>query len=349
MAEENREDRRLRPEENSARLLLKRHKLTPPIDIQALAELYADVEEDDPPVSGDAVVVYNPRGRRRPLIILNRNRPNLARKRFTLAHELGHIKIAWHCGLTTSCLTGDANLVGSSEYVERELEANRFASELLMPADWVVEHIQQYDGIRAKFVGLKEAADVSFEATRRKLIHCLPSGYVCVTTGESSSGFKVECSSGTRLDLFLNAGDRANFSSLKQSLEKHCTDNCIIETYNPIYWWRVESKKDAPGIEDWRMSPTILRSILVELFVDMEVVKKLEQSINGKVSSAIQDGRDKGRDELYGMLSLRFEKRDISTDSRLALVIDHPDFKQFLINKADEIASGRNRKRSSKS
>lgn len=56
-----------------------------------------------------------------PLIIINKNYPN-DRKRFTLAHELGHILLHNECNFPVS------------DYRVKEKEANEFASEFLMPA-----------------------------------------------------------------------------------------------------------------------------------------------------------------------------------------------------------------------
>lgn len=59
-----------------------------------------------------------------PIIIINKNFPN-DRKRFTLAHELGHILM--HC-------SGDFPTPVHRTEKQKENEANRFAAEFLMPA-----------------------------------------------------------------------------------------------------------------------------------------------------------------------------------------------------------------------
>jgi Zn-dependent peptidase ImmA (M78 family) len=62
------------------------------------------------------------------------------RHRFTLAHELGHVAIPWHAG-TIRCKTDDPTVVvGQKSLVDsQEREANAFASELLIPSDWLRE------------------------------------------------------------------------------------------------------------------------------------------------------------------------------------------------------------------
>lgn len=60
-----------------------------------------------------------------PVIIINKNFSN-DRKRFTLAHELGHLLMH---------IIGDFPISSYRDSKEKENEANRFASEFLMPAE----------------------------------------------------------------------------------------------------------------------------------------------------------------------------------------------------------------------
>lgn len=63
-----------------------------------------------------------------PLIVINKNMPN-DRKRFTLSHELGHIIMH---------LSPDFMV---SSYRNKEVEANAFAAEFLMPTDAIVNSL----------------------------------------------------------------------------------------------------------------------------------------------------------------------------------------------------------------
>lgn len=80
------------------------------------------IEFDDVTDKFDGVSFKTDKGN--PVIVINRNFPN-DRKRFTLAHELGHILM--HCA-------GDFPNPTHRDEKQKESEANRFASEFLMPA-----------------------------------------------------------------------------------------------------------------------------------------------------------------------------------------------------------------------
>lgn len=57
----------------------------------------------------------------------------LSRKRFTVAHEIGHFVIPYHQHLKTTCSSGVIDRFGKG-LARPELEANEFASELLLPS-----------------------------------------------------------------------------------------------------------------------------------------------------------------------------------------------------------------------
>lgn len=64
------------------------------------------------------------------VIILNRILGNRNRMKFTLAHEIGHHVLPWHNEETFKCFNVDV-----AQGVKHEVEANLFASELLLPSD----------------------------------------------------------------------------------------------------------------------------------------------------------------------------------------------------------------------
>src|SRR3954470_4183523 len=99
MAQENRRAPEPTPEEKTARLLPRWFGARPPVDVRRIASEYATIKELAFPVSCDAVTIRKPGDRDRPQILLNTNSTKFEpRKRFTLSHEIGHIKIPWHCG-----------------------------------------------------------------------------------------------------------------------------------------------------------------------------------------------------------------------------------------------------------
>ena len=100
-------------------------------------------------------------------IIVNKHEPNY-RKRFTLAHEVAHF-------LLHKELIGDGlrdNILYRSKLSDaREAEANRLASDILMPRDKIKTWMDQNSGIRNADAAsrLAEYFDVSDDAMRIRL------------------------------------------------------------------------------------------------------------------------------------------------------------------------------------
>jgi len=87
-----------RPEVRIARRLVERLALTPPVNIKSLVRSYADLSFRHIPEPGvDGICLNLKVPGKRPKVVVNSGNPT-TRKRFTLAHELGHILIPWHLG-----------------------------------------------------------------------------------------------------------------------------------------------------------------------------------------------------------------------------------------------------------
>lgn len=121
--------------EQEARLLLEETCLGDvPVDVEAIAEALGIViryVEEPSPVSG--VLVQDDNGS--PIIGVNYNHhPN--RRRFTIAHELGHYRL--HRGKRNMFVDREVfrrDEVSSLAVDRLEIEANAFAASLLMPED----------------------------------------------------------------------------------------------------------------------------------------------------------------------------------------------------------------------
>lgn len=125
------------PEVLMARKLIKLNGLKIPFNLDELVAKYAKVVYKSIPVEGiDGVCLNLKMPGKTPVVIVNSDAVR-ARQKFTLAHELGHIIIPWHLGTFIDEIDANNDVNANTEYWEMEREANRFASELLMPLDWI--------------------------------------------------------------------------------------------------------------------------------------------------------------------------------------------------------------------
>jgi Zn-dependent peptidase ImmA (M78 family) len=149
------------------------------------------------------------------LIAINR-KSRQERRRFTLAHELGHFLNLWHQPMDWTggfaCSRSDLGLGWSnratkvSRHVDQEIQANRFAIELLAPARLVRPFLFGVPDLE-KVVTMAEALGISREAAARRYAESRrdPTALVFASEGvvryvQRHSDFPfVSCRAGARL------------------------------------------------------------------------------------------------------------------------------------------------------
>ena len=127
-----------------------------------------------------------------PKIILNSEIVFEPRRRFTVAHEIGHICIPWHTGVDLCSLDDPyVKLQGQQMVNTQELEANTFASELLMPTEWLKQTFElDTDDLSALVRQISEAANTSFMACFYALENVLPAGNLFFVKKETNEFWK---------------------------------------------------------------------------------------------------------------------------------------------------------------
>lgn len=180
-----------------------KYNLYPPIDMVGIiqdkgiicveenlgtnADGYSDLKDSDLKIVLNSAIQYEPR------------------KRFTLAHELGHIFISWHSDVTL-CVT-------DNEYSEhnkldiQEHEANVFASEILMPTEWVKEMLAKNENRGLQYIvkQLCNIANTSIMACFYALENAMKSGNIIVVVSEMH--FPKKFISDRRMVLYFQGYD----------------------------------------------------------------------------------------------------------------------------------------------
>lgn len=153
-----------------ARSLLKELRIDScPVDPYAIAgQIGVYVSEDD--VDGYAGMILLVEAR--VLISIQRSIREDSRKRFTVARELGHYKIPGHLspGVQSFRCT-DEDLNTFQGHAKKEIEANQFAAELLMPEDAFLARIEGEDLGCQLVLDLMEEFGTSLTATCLRFTH----------------------------------------------------------------------------------------------------------------------------------------------------------------------------------
>ncbi|MFS0864917.1 ImmA/IrrE family metallo-endopeptidase [Fredinandcohnia sp. 179-A 10B2 NHS] len=218
-------------EKKFAQQIVKKYSLSPPVDIRKLINNYATCVEDLLPNNADAICIINIE---KPLIILDSLKSE-NRKRFTLAHELGHIIIPWHDGMI-SCHTDEEDVVDGNAYQTMEAEANSFAAEILMPSEWLKGVIDEHkeEGLQELLTVISEGANVSVSAAFYSLIHYLPDGYIILMENSDWYFAKFRRSKYTNI-LIPKQSEQYDLDWLDNCSNKKGSFN--LESTN-ITWWK---------------------------------------------------------------------------------------------------------------
>lgn len=313
------------PEITRAETLLRKHRISLPINIDEFASRFLDIQEDKIPGSVDGIFLPPSLTNSRPTIIIN-SKIALTRRRFTKAHELGHFFIPWHIG-TVVCHSRFDLYFDDYMYREIEAEANRFASELLMPRKWLKQMLKNKISITNSLDILCKSV-VSLTAATIAVSKVLPSGYVLVEVNSDDIVLNSFCSDNTvaspppREELF---DSQFYESASKKKDEFNCSSRKLI-------WFYFENNKKLPKLKSKENSTEIIKQILEANFTKKQYRQRLLQRINGVIGSA-NNRNYQSVEEFYSILLQRF-----STNNDLSFLIDYRKFKTFLAKKSLELA-----------
>ncbi len=304
-------------------------ELKPPIDVTFLVKEKANLEvvefPDDIDVDGLCIDLKHPR--KKPTVYLN-DRSSKYRKRFTLAHELGHIMIPWHIGAMIDEI--DAAAKANDEYWEFEVEANRFASELLMPTPWMQHVVLTSPNPAEALRTVQNQAEVSLQAASIKLFRALPPDY-CLAYSQNGIIQWSTRSEGTLIGVppVGLALDAVGFHDVPMEEWGISTDNGAYKFWK---FNQFQLNTTSVTIRPWR---TTLDIIATELFNEEAVPKKFKASLNGVTSNANGLIRmQRTRERIITAIMHRLHTV-AAVDARYRKFINHPLLDEFCQARAE--------------
>jgi Zn-dependent peptidase ImmA (M78 family) len=164
----------LRARKEARRVLLREGPISLPVPIKTIARRYAQLIERETPADISGMLI--PIDHTDEWIIVVAKGDNEVRKRFTVAHELGHLILH---GYSTPHADRGYKLRdtrSSDGSILEEIEANQFAAEILMPEKIVLEAIR-IEGLQYDFSTDSDDADAkirklarSFQVSRQAMM-----------------------------------------------------------------------------------------------------------------------------------------------------------------------------------
>lgn len=196
-------------------------------------------------------------------IVINPEFNFMPRRRFTLAHELGHIYIPWHNGDTKCDTDKPYNIINGVKYLDiQELEANIFASELLMPTKWLIlQYEAENFNLRTTIEHVQSIAKTSIMACLYALERSLTSGHIFYVKKEFSDYWKEFASERTHITRVFYY-----YEEEMSLLDKICISKVEfnISQYNVIHYTLTPCLKKENIIEIYNESGgNIVETLLV--------------------------------------------------------------------------------------
>jgi hypothetical protein len=164
-------DGKFSPEDVVAEVMRQNPAMPVPVPVEDLAH-QAGISEINPLTSdGFEGMLVVPDDTKSTGAIFYNVRSIRPRQRFTIAHELGHFLLPTHKQPKFECTSNDMVVSAGAKYSRKSLEAeaNRFASELLLPARLLKPELRRMGEPNLRSVrDLSEKYETSVEATARR-------------------------------------------------------------------------------------------------------------------------------------------------------------------------------------
>ena len=227
--------------------LYKKYDLSVPVDLDVIIRkkhIQISEEENQLGIDGVCRLQKDP-----PEIILNTETTYEPRRRFTIAHELGHICIPWHTGVDLCSLDNPYVKIKGQQMVNtQELEANIFASELLMPTDWLKQTFELNTKDLSNLIRqICDQANTSFMACFYALENVLPAG-----------------------NLFFVKTDAAELWKSFRGVDTDCFHVPVVDTlsfYDRVCYWKKGFRLSVYNVIHYRVLPTPDLSALNDIYL----------------------------------------------------------------------------------
>lgn len=316
------------PEIRLARHITKKYNLSPGFNIDNFIINFVEIIEEIIPLSVDAIFLNFKEGFSKPIILLNSETfHHQRRRRFTLAHEIGHYFIPWHAGLIICHIDPESNF-RDYFYREMEAEANRFATELLMPEKWLIDIIKTQKNI-GNIIEEVLNTGVSITATNIRICNLLPSGYLFVQIDNNSMVHYSGRSKGTAALASFKGQQFDPTGYLKIAIEHKLISHDPYTTH----WFKFnEHIREITLKRDKNNSKEIINELLLSLIPEKVKRQRLLQRINGVIGATNSLYHSKEKTEFLSNLYQRF-----ASNRDLNFLLEHKQFELYLSKKATEI------------
>lgn len=208
---------------------------------------------------------------KRAIITVSSGIKNRQRKRFSIAHELGHMEMHREEIKLNICTRQDIADTGRTVPHNLEQEANQFASCFLMPTRFVKEYYQEVaqsiDSIRK----VAETFDVSLTAAALRFIDFISEPVAVVFSRAGRIEWFKPTQDFLDTDVFVNIGETVGSETAAGKIFRGISVPDRWQEVKPSNWLKKRRFRDDAVIKEWSISMMNYESVLSILWIEDDI------------------------------------------------------------------------------
>ncbi len=245
----------------TAKRVLEELGITSPNDLRLLEEIAwmrGALVNDGPLTGAEARLTVR---RNKAIITISSNVHNPHRRRFSIAHELGHFELHRSSSALSMCLSEDIDDALIKVGKKLEQDANEFASALLLPEHFFQPLCNEEDPSIAIIENLADQFSTSLTATACRYIEFSEEPVAIVCSEENHIKWVFQSNELKEFGVFINSRRKLDIRSIaaRSSGRKRVAANAWFD--------EGEFDRDASIIEDSRQLPNY-NAVITLLWVD---------------------------------------------------------------------------------
>lgn len=212
---------------------------------------------------------------KRAIITISSKIANRQRKRFSIAHELGHMELHRDEIKVNLCTRDDISDRGRVAKYDLEQEANQFASFFLMPERFVKEHYQDVENSMDAIQKVAGKFDVSLSAAALRFIDFVSDPVAVVFSRNGRIAWFKSTPDFNDMDVFVNVGEAVGFDTIAGKIFRGLSVPNRWQQTRASDWLKNEDFRRDAVIKEWSFNMMNYETVMSILWIDEDIYDDL--------------------------------------------------------------------------
>ena len=208
---------------------------------------------------------------KRSIITVSSGIKNRQRKRFSMAHELGHMEMHREEIKLNICTRQDIADTGRIVPHNLEQEANQFASYFLMPTRFVKDHYQDVTRSMDAIRKVAQTFDVSLTAAALRFIDFISEPVAIVFSRAGRIEWFKPTQDFLDTEVFVNIGEAVGSETTAGRMFRGLGAPDRWQEVKPSSWFKKRGFRDDAMVKEWSINMMNYESVLSILWIDDDI------------------------------------------------------------------------------